>query len=72
MKPQLDWVSLPELFNWTTNQPNPQPYITVAAVFRQRYTIRVVQLFLWEAQHKATVQLCEAANMGQGLTYPAD
>ena len=23
MKPWLDWASLPELFGWTTNQPNP-------------------------------------------------
>ena len=29
--------SLPELFNWMTDQPNLQPDITVASVFGQRY-----------------------------------
>ena len=23
IKPQLDWASLPEPFNWTSDQPNP-------------------------------------------------
>ena len=49
MKPQLDWASLPEPFNWMTNQPNQQLDVTVATVFRQMYAIRVVQLYLWEA-----------------------
>ena len=42
----LDWASLPKLFDWMTNQPNPQPDVTVASVSRQRYAIRVVQLSL--------------------------
>ena len=37
----LDWADLPELFDWTTNQPNLQPDITVASVFGQRYAVRV-------------------------------
>ena len=41
MKPWLDWASLPELFNWMTNQPEPQPDVTIATVFGQRYTIRL-------------------------------
>ena len=45
MKQWLDWVGLPELFNWMTNQPDPQLDITAAAVFEQRYAIRVAQLF---------------------------
>ena len=49
MKPWLDWASLPELFYWMTNQPNPQLNITIATVFAQRYAIRVAQLYFWEA-----------------------
>ena len=33
MKPQLDWASLPEPFNWITNQSDPQLDVTVATVF---------------------------------------
>ena len=44
IKPWLDWAHLPKLFDWTTNQPNPQPDITVASVFGHRYAIRVSQL----------------------------
>ena len=44
MKPQLDWASLTKLFNWMTNQPDPQPDITVATVFGQRYAVRLMQL----------------------------
>ena len=44
IKPRLDWADLPKLFDWTTNQPDPQPDITVASVFGQRYTVRVLQL----------------------------
>ena len=72
MKLQLDWASLPKLLNWTTNQPNPQLNITVAIVFRQRYAVRVAQLYLWESRHEAMVQLCEVASMEQGLPCPAD
>ena len=36
MKPRLDWASLPKLFNWMTNQPDPQLDATVASVFGQR------------------------------------
>ena len=68
----MDWASLPEPFNWITNQPDPQPDITVATVFGQRYAIRVVQLCLWEAWRKATAWLCKVANMNQGLLCPAD
>ena len=72
MKLQLDWVSLPELFDWTTNQPDPWPDITVATVFGQRCTVRVAQSFLWEARCKAVARLCEVANMDQGLPCPVD
>ena len=54
------------------NQPDPQPDVTVASVFGQRYTIRVAQLSLWEAQCKAAAQLCEVANLDEGLPCPAD
>ena len=50
MKQQLDWASLPEPFNWMTNQPDQQPDITVAIVFGQRHAVRVAQLCLREAQ----------------------
>ena len=63
MKPWLDWAILLKLSNWMTNQPDLQPDITVATVFGQRYTVRVVQLYLWEAQCKATVWLCEYGNI---------
>ena len=72
MKPQLDWASLPEPFSWITNQPDPQLDVTVATVFEHRYTIRVVQLYLWEAQCKAMAWFCKVANMDEGLPYPAD
>ena len=35
---------MPEPFYWKNDQPDPQPDITVASVFRHRYAIRVVQL----------------------------
>ena len=68
------WIGqdLPEPFDWTNDQPDPQPDVTVASVFRQRYTVRVAQLYLWEAWHKAAVQLCEVAKMDEGLPCPAD
>ena len=66
MKLWLDWASLPELFDWTTNQPDPQPDITAATVFGQRYAIRVAQSCLWEAQCETTVWFCEVSNMDQG------
>ena len=72
IKLRLDWASLPELFDWTNDQPNLQPDVTVASVFEQRYAIRVAQLCLWEAWHKAVVWLCEVANMDEGLPCPAD
>ena len=72
IKLQLDWASLPEPFNWMTNQPDPQPDIKVASVFGHRYTVRVAQLNLWEAQCKAAAQLCEVANLDEGLPCPAD
>ena len=40
IKLQIDWASLPELFDWMTNQPDPQQDITVASVFMQRYAVR--------------------------------
>ena len=43
---RLDWAKLPEPFNWMTNQPNPQLDVTVVTVFRQRYAIRVTELYL--------------------------
>ena len=49
MRLWLDQASLPKPFNKMTNHPDPQPDITVATVFRQRYTIRVAQLYLWES-----------------------
>ena len=72
MKPWLDWASLPELFNWMTNQPNLHLDITVASVFGQRYDVRIAQLCLWEARRKAVVRLCEVAIMDEGLPCPAD
>ena len=70
MKLQLDWVSLPESFNWTNNKPNPQLDVAIATVFRQRYAVRVIPLYLWEAQCKAVVQLCKVANIDQ-VTLPS-
>ena len=52
MKPWLNWESLPELFDWKTNQPDPQLDISIAAIFRQRYAIRVVQFYLWRLSRK--------------------
>ena len=72
IKPWLDWASLPEPFNWMSDQCNPQPDVTVASVFKQRYAFRVAHLSLWEAWHKAVVWLCEVANMDEGLPCPAD
>ena len=72
IKPWLDWASLPELFDWMTNQPNLQPDITVASVFGHRYAISVAQLSLWEAWRKAAVRLCEVASLDKGLPCPAD
>ena len=72
IKLQLNWASLPELFNWTSDQPDPQLDITVASVFGQRYAVRVVQLSLWEARCKAAVWLCEVANLDEGLPCPAE
>ena len=68
----LAWADLPKPYNWMTNQPDPQPDVTVASVFGQRYAIRVAQLCLWEAHHKAAVWLCMVANMDKGLPSPAD
>ena len=50
-----------------TNQPDPQLDITVAAVFRQRYIVRVAFFFLWDTKHEATAWLCKVANVDQGL-----
>ena len=72
MKLQLDWASLPEPFNWMTNQPDLQPDITLASVFGQRYAVRVVQLCLLEAWCKAAAWLCEVSNMDGGLPCSAD
>ena len=36
---QLDWADLPKLFDWKNNQPNPQPDVTVALLFRHRYAL---------------------------------
>ena len=72
MKPWFDWVSMPEPFNWMTNQPNLQLDITAATIFGQRYAIWVAQLFLWEAWCEAIVKLCEVANLDEGLSCPAD
>ena len=72
MKLQLDWASLPKPFNWTTKQPDPQLDVTVASIFGHRYTVRVVQLCLWEAQCKAMAWLCEVAKMDEGLPCPVD
>ena len=46
-----------------TNQPYLQLDITVAAIFGQRCTVRVVQLFWWEAWFEAMVWLCKVANL---------
>ena len=43
MKLWLDWADLPELFNWKNDQPDPQPDITVASIFRHRYAVWVAQ-----------------------------
>ena len=72
MKPWLDWVSLSEQFGWENNQPNLQLDITIAAVFGQRYAVRVVQLFLWETWCEAAVWLCKVARIDQGLPFPED
>ena len=55
-----------------SDQPNPQPDVTVASVFEQRYTVRVAQLSLWKAWHEAAAWLCEVANLDEGLPSPAD
>ena len=72
IKLQLDWARLPEPFDWITNQPNPQPDVTVASVFGQRYAIRVAQLYLWEAWCKAAAWLCRVADLDKGLPCPVD
>ena len=43
VKQWLDWADLPKPFNWKNEQPNPQPDVTVASIFRHRYAIWVVQ-----------------------------
>ena len=65
-------MGLPELFDQKTNQPNPHPDITVAAVFRQRYAIMVAQPCLQEAQCEAMAWLHDVANVNQGLACLAD
>ena len=72
IKPQLNWASLPKPLDWMSNRPDPQPDVTVASLFGQRYTVRVVQLSLWEARRKAAVRLCEVANLDEGLPCSAD
>ena len=49
MNSWLDWLSLPEPFDQKTSQSDPQPDIAVAVVFGQRYVVRVVKLYIWEA-----------------------
>ena len=66
MKPQLDWARLPKLFDWRTNQPDPQPDITVAASLWAKVRHQGCQLFLWEAQCEAMAWLCKVANVDQG------
>ena len=61
-------MRLPELFDLKTNQPE----ISVAAIFRQRYTIRVVQLYMWETRYKSVAQLHKVTNVDQGLACLAD
>ena len=41
MKPRLDWADLPKPFNWKNDQPDLQPDVTVASIFRHRYAVRV-------------------------------
>ena len=72
MKPRLYWASMPKPFDWMTNQPNRQLDITIAAIFRQRYAIRVAKLVLWNAQCEAMVWLCKVANLDQRLPCPTD
>ena len=49
------------LFDWKTSQFDLQPDITIAAVFMQRYGVRVSQLYMWEAW-------CEPR--GPGVSFP--
>ena len=72
MKPQLDWARLPKLFDWRSNQSDPQPDITVAAIFGQMYAIRVAQLYMWEALCEAVAWLCKVANVDNGFACLAD
>ena len=72
MKPWLDWASLTKPLNWTSSLSDLQLDITVAAVFGQRYAVRVAQSYVWEALCKAVMQLRKVTNMDQGLAYLAD
>ena len=72
MKPWMDWVRLPEMFDWKTKQADPQLDITVVVVFGQRCAVRVAQSYMWEAQCEAKAWLCEVANVDQGLACLAD
>ena len=63
--PQLDWVGLPKLFGWKLHQPDNHSDIAVATVFGYRYTLRVAQSHLWEAQCEAKAQLHEVADASQ-------
>ena len=72
MKPWLDWASLPKLLDWKTNQSDLQLDIMVAAVFSQRYTLRVAKLYMWEAQCEAVAWLHEVANVDWGLACLVD
>ena len=73
MKPQLDWASLPKPFNWKTNQPDPQPDITVATVFGQRYAASGLHSYICGklGAKPYSMQLCKVANMDQGLACPS-
>ena len=43
MKPRLDWVDLPEPFDWKNDQPNLQLDVSVASIFGHRYAVWVAQ-----------------------------
>ena len=53
-------------------QPKPLLDITIATVFGQSYTVRVLRLCLWEALCKAMAWLCKVANLDQELPCLAD
>ena len=62
-KPWLAWVGLLELFDWKLYQPNYSLDITVAAVFRQKYAVRVAQSQLCSAWCNAVAWLQKVANI---------